>query len=75
MPNCFSLAVNPSCTVTEENFLLAIPFPQGQGKVYDVFLQDTTDHSSCVNITDENGDQVPFDEWDNVLMFLNIKSN
>jgi len=38
-----------------------------------VFLQDTTDHSSCVNITDDQGDQVPFEEWDNILMFLNIK--
>lgn len=43
-------------------------------KTYDVFIPDTTDVSSCVNITDENGDQVPFDEWDNILMFLNFKN-
>jgi hypothetical protein len=42
-------------------------------KVYDVFLQDTTDLSSCVNITDENGDILPFPEWDNILMFLGYK--
>ena len=39
-------------------------------KTYDVFIPDVTDKSSCVNITDENGDQVPFVEWDNILMFL-----
>ena len=49
-----------------------LTFPQGEGKSYDVFLQDTTDHSSCVNITDDQGDQVPFKEWDNILMFLNL---
>ena len=42
-------------------------------KTYDVFIPDTTDGSSCVNITDEQGDQVPFEEWDNILMFLNYK--
>jgi len=51
-----------------------LTFPLGQGKVYDVFIPDTTDSSSCVNITDEQGDQVPFEEWDNILMFLNLKS-
>ena len=51
-----------------------LTFPQGEGKVYDVFIPDTTDSSSCVNITDEQGDQVPFEEWDNILMFLNLKS-
>ena len=44
-------------------------------KVFDVFIPDTTDSSSCVNITDENGDQVPFEEWDNILMFLGYKPN
>lgn len=47
-----------------------ITFPE---KTYDVFIPDTTDSSSCVNITDENGDQVPFEEWDNILMFLGYK--
>jgi hypothetical protein len=49
-----------------------LTFPQ---KTYDVFIQDEYDTSSCVNITDEQGDQVPFNEWDNILMFLNIKNN
>ena len=40
---------------------------------YDVFIPDVTDLSSCVNITDENGDQVPFDKWDEILEFLNNK--
>ncbi len=39
-------------------------------KTYDVFIPDVTDKSSCVNITDENGDQVPFVEWDDILKFL-----
>ena len=43
-------------------------------KVFDVFIMDTTDTSSCVNITDEQGDQVPFEEWDNILMFLNYQN-
>ena len=49
-----------------------LTFPQ---KTYDVFIQDKYDTSSCVNITDEQGDQVPFNEWDNILMFLNFKNN
>jgi len=52
-----------------------LTFPQGNGKVYDVFIPDTTDMSSCVNITDEQGDQVPFEEWDNILLFLNLKTH
>ena len=42
-------------------------------KQFDVFLMDEFDVSSCVNITDDNGDQVPFEEWDNILMFLNYQ--
>jgi hypothetical protein len=38
--------------------------------VYDIFIPDTTDVSSCVNITDQNGDQVPFQEWDNILLWI-----
>jgi hypothetical protein len=49
---------------------IRITFPE---KTYDVFLPDLTDVSGCVNITDENGDQVPFKEWDNILMFLDFK--
>ena len=44
-----------------------ISFPS---KTYDVFIPDVTDTSSCVNITDENGDQVPFVEWDEILKYL-----
>jgi len=43
-------------------------------KVYDVFLQDSTDLSSCVNITDEEGDSVPFSQWDEILVFLNTQT-
>ena len=48
-----------------------ITFPNN---TYDVFIPDTTDSSSCVNITDINGDVVPFDEWDSILIFLNNKT-
>ena len=44
-----------------------ISFPT---KTYDVFIPDTSDLSSCVNITDEQGDVVPFEEWDSILKFL-----
>ena len=50
-----------------------LTFPQGEGKSYDVFLMDKFEKSSCVNITDDNGEQVPFEEWDNILMFLNYQ--
>ena len=38
--------------------------------VYDIFIPDVTDLSSCVNITDQNGDQVPFEDWDNILLWI-----
>ena len=41
-------------------------------KTYEVFIPDVSDTSSCVNITDENGDQVPFEEWDEILKWMNI---
>lgn len=39
-------------------------------KFYHVFLQDETDVSSCMSITDNMGLPVDFNEWDNILMFL-----
>jgi hypothetical protein len=51
---------------------IRITFPE---KTYDVFISDLTDISTCVNITDEQGDQVPFSEWDNILMFLNFQTS
>ena len=44
-----------------------VTFPDN---TYDVFIPDVMDTSSCVNITDENGDVVPFEKWDNILNFL-----
>ncbi len=32
----------------------------------DVFLTDIHDMSSIVMITDSNGDNVPFDQWENI---------
>jgi hypothetical protein len=40
-------------------------------KTFDIFTPDIYDVSSIVNITDENGDQVPYDQWEtfgNVLL-------
>jgi hypothetical protein len=43
-------------------------------KFYHVFLQDETDNSSCMCITDNMGLPIDFNEWDNVLMFLNLQT-
>ena len=42
--------------------------------VYDVFIQDPTDTSTCLNITDEQGDLVPYPYWDDILVFLNTQT-
>jgi hypothetical protein len=44
-----------------------VTFPNN---TYDVFIPDLMDTSSCVNITDMNGDVVPFEYWDNILNIL-----
>jgi hypothetical protein len=38
---------------------------------FDIFIPDTTDLSSIVNITDEQGEQVPFDHWEKFTQILN----
>jgi hypothetical protein len=38
---------------------------------FDIFIPDTTDLSSIVNITDEQGEQVPFDQWEKFTQILN----
>jgi hypothetical protein len=40
------------------------------GECYDVFIPDSTDVSSCVEITDSHGDRIPFEEWNEVLLFV-----
>lgn len=40
------------------------------GKQFDVFVPDLTDMSSIVNVTDENGDQVPYELWDTIGLVL-----
>jgi hypothetical protein len=41
------------------------------GTYFDIFIPDTTDLSSIVNITDEEGNQVPFDQWEKFTQILN----
>ena len=45
-----------------------------EDKFYHVFLQDDTDISSCMCITDSMGLPLDFNQWDNVLMFLKFKT-
>lgn len=40
------------------------------GKQFDVFVPDLADMSSIVNVTDENGDQVPYELWDTIGLVL-----
>ena len=42
------------------------------GKQFDVFIPDLTDKSSIVNVTDENGDQVPYELWDSIGLVLEL---
>ncbi len=37
---------------------------------YDIFIPDVNDLSSIVNIVDEEGNQVPFNEWDKFTKIL-----
>jgi hypothetical protein len=46
-----------------------------EDKFYHIFLQDETDVSSCMSITDDMGLPVDFNEWDNILMFLKFQTN
>ena len=56
----------------EEVPVKCIKISFNEDKFYHVFLQDETDVSSCMSITDEMGLPVDFNEWDNILMFLNF---
>ncbi len=46
-----------------------------EDKFYHIFLQDENDVSSCMSITDNMGLPLDFNEWDNVLLFLNLKTH
>jgi hypothetical protein len=37
---------------------------------FDIFITDTTDLSSIVNITDENGERIPYNQWDEFTELL-----
>ena len=45
-----------------------------EDKFYHIFLQDDTDVSSCMSITDNMGLRLDFNEWDSVLLLLNFQT-